>query len=92
MTRNVKYTHAIIKTPLVLRYFHCKVAIIYLLFIDCLFSRDADLRWTIIGIVSTGPAECGATPVIYHRVMSSVSWVLDTLANQESALRSRDQY
>ena len=45
-----------------------------------LYYRDSDLRWTIIGIVSTGPAECGATPVIYHRVMASVNWLLDTIS------------
>ena len=41
--------------------------------------RDEQLRWTIVGIVSTGPAECGVTPVIYHNVITSIPWILQTL-------------
>ena len=44
--------------------------------------RDQDLRWTLVGIVSTGPAECGATPVIYHAVVSSIHWILDTITSE----------
>jgi len=44
-----------------------------------LMIRDEQLRWTIVGIVSTGPAECGVTPVIYHNVITSIPWILQTL-------------
>ena len=47
-----------------------------------LMIRDQGLRWTLVGIVSTGPAECGATPVIYHAVVSSIHWILDTITLQ----------
>ena len=41
--------------------------------------RDEYSRWTLIGIVSTGPAECGLTPVIYHNVLSSLGWIKRTI-------------
>ena len=44
-----------------------------------LMIRTEDLTWTIIGIVSTGPAQCGLTPVIYHNVISSISWIRNTI-------------
>lgn len=44
-----------------------------------LMVRDEDKIWSLIGIVSTGPAECGLTPVIYHKVQSSLNWILDIL-------------
>jgi len=44
-----------------------------------LMIRDEYSRWTLIGIVSTGPAECGLTPVIYHNVLSSLGWIKRTL-------------
>lgn len=44
-----------------------------------LMVRDEDYRWSIIGIVSTGPSECGLTPVIYHNVLSSIGWVQSTM-------------
>lgn len=40
-----------------------------------LLVRDGDHRWTIIGIVSTGSVRCGLTPVLYHDIQSSLSWV-----------------
>jgi len=40
-----------------------------------LMVRDESGIWTLIGIVSTGPAECGLTPVIYHDVRSSLDWI-----------------
>jgi len=45
-----------------------------------LMIRGEDYRWSIIGIVSTGPSECGLTPVIYHNVISSVGWIQSTMA------------
>ena len=45
-----------------------------------LMIRSEDLRWRIVGIVSTGPAQCGLTPVIYHNVLSSIDWVRQTIA------------
>ncbi len=39
-------------------------------------SRDAGGRWFLLGIVSTGPAECGLTPVVYHNVTYSLPWIL----------------
>ena len=45
-----------------------------------LMIRSPNLAWTIIGIVSTGPAQCGLTPVIYHNVLSSIHWIRDTIA------------
>ena len=44
-----------------------------------LMIRTQDLKWRIIGIVSTGPAQCGVTPVIYHNVLSSIQWIRDTI-------------
>ena len=44
-----------------------------------LMIRTQDLAWTIIGIVSTGPAQCGVTPVIYHNVISSIDWIRETI-------------
>merc|ERR1719471_953538 len=40
-----------------------------------LMIRDEMFRWIIVGIVSTGPAECGVTPVIYHNVVHSINWI-----------------
>ena len=39
-------------------------------------------RWVVVGIVSTGPAQCGLTPVIYHRVTSSLAWLSSILNTQ----------
>lgn len=44
-----------------------------------LMIRDENYRWSLIGIVSTGPAECGLTPVIYHNVPSSLGWIKRTM-------------
>jgi len=44
-----------------------------------LMLRDETFRWIIIGIVSTGPAECGLTPVIYHNVIFSIDWIKNTI-------------
>ena len=44
-----------------------------------LMIRTEDLVWRIIGIVSTGPAQCGVTPVIYHNVISSIPWIMNTM-------------
>ena len=40
-----------------------------------LMIRTTDYKWILIGIVSTGPAECGLTPVIYHSVIHSIGWI-----------------
>lgn len=40
-----------------------------------LMTRDDRGRWYLIGIVSTGPAECGLTPVIYHNVSATLPWI-----------------
>ena len=45
--------------------------------------RDEKYSWIIVGIVSTGPAECGVTPVIYHNVVHSINWIntiIDTIS------------
>jgi secreted trypsin-like serine protease len=44
-----------------------------------LMSRDAGGRWYLLGIVSTGPAECGLTPVIYHNVTYTLPWIASVM-------------
>ena len=51
-------------------------------------SRDAAGRWFLLGIVSTGPAECGLTPVIYHNVTYSLPWILAVMAADNDSLSS----
>jgi len=45
-----------------------------------LMVRDGAGVWSLVGIVSTGPAECGLTPVIYHDVRSSLSWIREIVS------------
>ena len=43
-------------------------------------SQDEWGRWHLLGIVSTGPAECGLTPVIYNNVTYSLPWMVAVMA------------
>jgi len=40
-----------------------------------MMERDEEERWTLVGIVSTGPSECGLTPVMYHNVVHTLPWI-----------------
>jgi len=40
-----------------------------------LMSQNTEGQWFILGIVSTGAAECGLTPVIFHNVTHTLDWI-----------------
>ena len=35
----------------------------------------------ILGIVSSGPVECGLTPVLYHNINTSMDWIRSIIFN-----------
>ena len=37
--------------------------------------------WNILGIVSSGPVECGLTPVLYHNINTSLGWIRSVIFN-----------